>query len=101
MLFGLVLIAINIQPALEQISLYLLLFWERKSMRTLLKKNMIAHRQKNKLTAIIYALSLGCVIFLLTSSNLQFRLLTGSSVNAGADIELQGLCVDAHYAKYE
>ena len=50
--------------------MYLLLFWESSSMRTVLKKNMITHRRKNRLTAIIYALSLGSIIFLLTSASL-------------------------------
>ena len=78
MLLGLVIISINLQPALEQLLLLLLLFWEKKSMRSVLKKNMISHRQKNKLTAIIYALSLGSIIFLLTAANLQINLIVGS-----------------------
>ena len=78
MLLGLVIISINLQPALEQLLLLLLLFWENKSMRSVLKKNMISHRQKNRLTAIIYALSLGSIIFLLTAANLQINLIVGS-----------------------
>jgi len=78
MLLGLVIISINLQPALEQLLLLLLLFWENKSMRSVLKKNMISHRQKNRLTAIIYALSLGSIIFLLTAANLQIGLIVGS-----------------------
>ena len=76
MLFGLVLIAINLQPMIEQAMLYLLLFWERKSMRAVLKKNLTAHKRKNRLTAIIYALSLGCIIFLLTAVNMQMHFIT-------------------------
>ena len=76
MLFGLVLIAINLQPTVERLLLYLLLFWEKKSMRAVLKKNLTAHKMKNRLTAIIYALSLGCIIFLLTSVNMQMHFIT-------------------------
>ena len=79
MLLGLVLFSVNLQSALEFVLLYLLLFWERSSMRSILKKNLIAHKSKNKLTAIIYALSLGCIIFLLTSANLQINLISGIS----------------------
>ena len=77
MLVGLVLVASNLQPALEYVLMYLMLFWEQKSMRTLIRKNMIAHRKKNRLTAIIYALSLGCIIFILTSANLEVNLILG------------------------
>ena len=70
MLLGLVLFAINLQSSMELALLYILLFWEKRSMRMVLRKNLVAHKRKNKLTAIIYALSLGCIIFLLTSANL-------------------------------
>ena len=70
MLLGLVLVSVNLQGALEHALMHLLLFWESKSMKMLLRKNMIAHKRKNQLTAIIYALTLGCIIFLLTSANL-------------------------------
>ena len=69
-LLGLILLAVNLQPVLEKILLYVFLFWEKKSMRTVLKKNLVSHKEKNMLTAVIYALSLGSVIFLLTSLNL-------------------------------
>lgn len=39
-------------------------------MRALLKKNMMAHKATNKITSIIYALTLGCVIFLCVAVNL-------------------------------
>ena len=79
MLLGLVLIAVNVQSTLEQFLLTILLFWEKKSMRTVLRKNMITHNKKNKLTAIIFALSLGCIIFLLTSASLQINLINSTS----------------------
>ena len=70
LLLGLVLITVNLQGAIELVLLYVLLFWETKAMKTMLQKNMKAHRRKNMLTAIIYALTLGCIVFLLTSANL-------------------------------
>ena len=73
LLLGLVLISVNLQGALEYLLMHLLLFWETRAMKTLLRKNMIVHKQKNRLTAIIYALTLGCIIFLLTSANLQIE----------------------------
>ena len=70
LLLGLVLISVNLQGIVEFFLMHLLLFWETKAMKTLLRKNMLAHKRKNRLTAIIYALTLGCIIFLLTSANL-------------------------------
>ena len=90
LLLGLVLIAVNLQSALEKLLLYLLLFWESKAMKTVLAKNMGAHKNKNKLTAIIYALTLGCIIFLLTSANLQIATITAISKMTEADIIVEG-----------
>ena len=67
MLFGVTILVTNLQSILETILLYLMLFLETSSMRTLIKKNLIAHRQRNKLTQIIYSLTLGSIIFLLVS----------------------------------
>lgn len=70
LILGLTLLAANLRGFIEIITTYVLFFWERKSMRALLKKNLIAHKHTNKLTSIIYALTLGCVIFLCVALNL-------------------------------
>jgi len=71
MILGLVLLAFNFQKVFEVCLTYLLFFWERKSMRLLIMKNLNLHRQKNKMTAIIYSLTLGTIIFILVTLNLQ------------------------------
>lgn len=71
MIFGLAMFANTLQGLLEYIFVYVFFFWEKESMRTLLLKNLSTHKQKNRLTALIYSLSLGCIIFLLVSANLQ------------------------------
>ena len=81
--------------------LYVLLFWEKSSMRTLLRKNLIAHKRKNKLTAIIYSLSLGSIIFLLTSANLQIKVISSFGAKASADIIINGKRGKVTNAKYE
>ena len=91
LLLGLVILAVNLQGALEFVLMHILLFWETKSMKTLLRKNMVSHRRKNKLTAIIYALTLGCIIFLLTSANLQIETINQVDTIEGADIEIINL----------
>ena len=89
LLLGLVLITINMQSFLELVLMHVFLFWESASMKALLKKNMTAHKRKNKLTAIIYALTLGCIIFLLTSANLQIQTINQLEVSQGVDILIQ------------
>jgi len=71
MLAGLTLFVTNLQGILEIIFVYVFFFWERESMRVLLKKNLASHKQRNYLTSIIYALTLGCIIFLLVTASLQ------------------------------
>ena len=90
LLLGLVLFSVNLQGALERTLLHLLLFWEKKSMKILLAQNIIAHKRTNQLTAIIYALTLGCIIFLLTSASLQIETINTLDTIDGADIVVEG-----------
>ena len=50
---------------------------------------MIVHKKKNKLTAIIFALTLGCIIFLLTSANLQIETIATATLETDADIVIE------------
>ena len=89
LILGLTLLAANLRGFVEVIVTYLLLFWEKKSMRALIKKNLVAHKHTNKLTSIIYALTLGCVIFLCVALNLVIKTTSGKSSWNGADIIVQ------------
>ena len=44
LIFGLTLLVANLRGFLETLVVYLLFFWEKKSMRALLKKNITAHK---------------------------------------------------------
>jgi FtsH-binding integral membrane protein len=55
----------------ELFFVYTMLFFETKSMKLLIIKNLTAHREANKLTSIIYSLTLGCIIFIIVAANLQ------------------------------
>ena len=101
LLLGLVLVSVNLQGALEKLLLYVLLFWETKSMKILIQKNQTAHKKKNKLTSIIYALTLGCIIFLLTSANLQVETISQFSLDGDADIIIYGHDVTVDEAEDE
>jgi hypothetical protein len=65
MITGLTLIAFNLQKMVEGVIVYTLLFWERASMKILILKNLCAHRESNKMTSIIYSLTLGCIILII------------------------------------
>jgi len=55
---------------LELFVVNVFLFLERQSMKLMILKNLIAHRESNKLTAIIYSLTLGSIIFVVVAANL-------------------------------
>ena len=86
LILGLTLLTANLRRPLETFFVYLLLFWERKSMRAILKKNLMAHKGTNKLTSIIYALTLGCVLFLCVSLNLLLRSVSSYGLMPDSDI---------------
>ena len=86
MMVGLTLLATNLQGILEIILLYVFFWWERQSMRNLLRKNLGAHKQRNYLTSIIYALTLGCIIFLLVTANLEIQSIMSQNTIENANI---------------
>ena len=94
MLFGLTLLAMNFLGILETLLIKLLLFWESKSMKAMLYKNLIAHKQRNLLTSIIYSLTLGSIIFLVVSANLQLQQITDLNTIENADIAIGDFSLD-------
>jgi len=73
MLFGLSLLAFNVQRFLEIILTYVFLCYEKNSMKMMVMKNLEAHKMRNKMTSIIYSIALGFIIFLIVSYNLQMK----------------------------
>lgn len=90
LIFGLTLITVNFRGFLEYILVYVLLFWERSSMRVLLRKNLIAHKRTNQLTSIIYALTLGTIIFLIVAARIETQLLNSFALIDGVDLVVTG-----------
>jgi hypothetical protein len=70
-LLGLIMFAVNAQKLMESLMLRVLLFWEAASMRVLIRNNLKAHSQKNKLTSTVFSMAIGFLIFLMV----QYRLL--------------------------
>jgi hypothetical protein len=56
--------SLKLQRGLEIALTHFCLFYEKKSMRSMVLKNLVANRERNKMTAIIYSLGLGFIIFL-------------------------------------
>jgi hypothetical protein len=70
MFLGLVILAMNVQRMLEILLTYVVLCCEKKSMKKLVLNNLTAHKMRNKLTAIIYSLSIGFTIFMIVAYKL-------------------------------
>ena len=91
MLLGITLLVSNLQAFVEILLVYILLFWEKSSIRLLIRKNLIAHRKRNKLSSLIYSVTLGAVIFLIVASTLTLKQVSADSNQfSEADIYLQG-----------
>ncbi len=73
MLFGLTLLSFNLQRLLEICLTHVFLIYEKSSMKSLVLKNLTAHKMRNKMTSIIFSLAIGFIIFLIVSYNLQIR----------------------------
>lgn len=71
MFVGMVLLALNLQRVLEILMVYLFLFYELTSTRMLVLKNLIAHKPRNRMTVCIYAMSIGFLIMIVVSYNLE------------------------------
>ncbi len=72
---------------LEFLMVKILFFWEQKSIQILILKNLTAHKMRNQLTAIIYSLTLSCLIFLVVMLNIQMIILaTSTDLRVAADV---------------
>ena len=93
MLLGLVMLSLNLQPVLEKGLVWIffksLLVWESTSMPTLVVKNLVAHRMRNRKTSIMYATALGFIIFMTTAIRIELQSLMFSQMRKfGADLQL-------------
>ena len=73
MLVGLSLLAYNLQRFLEIFFTHVFLFFEKKSMKKMVISNLATHNVRNKMTSIIYSISIGCAIYLIMSLHLEIR----------------------------
>eukprot|EP01127_Copromyxa_protea_P020193 TRINITY_DN670_c0_g1_i2.p1 TRINITY_DN670_c0_g1~~TRINITY_DN670_c0_g1_i2.p1 ORF type:complete len:653 (-),score=97.63 TRINITY_DN670_c0_g1_i2:3-1961(-) len=73
MLLGMVLLCLNLQRFVETGLIKIFFFWENRALRSVLSKNLVAHRDRNQKTSIMYALSLGFIIFVSIAASLQIE----------------------------
>lgn len=91
MLGGLVLLSINFERVVETAVCHLFLFWEQASVFHLISKNLVAHRPRNRKTTLMYALSLGFILFITVAFNIQLRSIEyGSLMTLGGDARYRG-----------
>ena len=88
LILGLTILMNNLQGASEFMLSHLFLFWEKRATRVVLIKNLSSHKASNKLTSIIYALALGCIIFLLVAADLQVQQLAALTTIPNSDITI-------------
>eukprot|EP01064_Diplonema_japonicum_P037734 TRINITY_DN893_c0_g1_i1.p1 TRINITY_DN893_c0_g1~~TRINITY_DN893_c0_g1_i1.p1 ORF type:complete len:1078 (+),score=231.55 TRINITY_DN893_c0_g1_i1:88-3321(+) len=73
MLFGLILLSLNFEHILEKTLTTVFFFWHNYAVRQLILKNLVSHRQRNRKTTLMYAASLGFIIWINVSWSLQIE----------------------------
>eukprot|EP00835_Amoeboradix_gromovi_P004255 NODE_321_length_11054_cov_0.461524.p1 type:complete len:965 gc:universal NODE_321_length_11054_cov_0.461524:755-3649(+) len=73
MLVGLTVLGTNFESIIQNMLLDLIFIFpiEKKSMKQLIGRNLLAHKQRNKKTTLIFAVALSFIIFLTVSGNIQ------------------------------
>jgi hypothetical protein len=64
MLCGLVFLALNAEHFLELVVMSLFFYWERRAITSVVLKNHVAHKLRNRKTTIMFALSLSFILFI-------------------------------------
>jgi hypothetical protein len=73
MLLGCVILSLNLSNILEKVVIYILLFWEKRAIRSLVLKNFVAHKLRNQKTTLMYAVCLAFIVFSSVSWEIQLR----------------------------
>lgn len=89
---GLILLSYNFQYLFEKYIVKLFLFWVDETESSLLLKNLSAHREKNRRSSIVYALSVAFVIFVSIGVQIQMQVLYNERMKAmgNSHIEIRG-----------
>lgn len=89
LLFGLIMLSLNFEHLVERLVVSLFFFWELRSIPQMVLKNLVAHRLRNRKTTIMYALSLGFVIFVTVAYTTELESAKATSIKSeGAPLTL-------------
>lgn len=89
-LFGCVMLSLTLEGLFSRAIATVFFFWERKAIRSLLSKNLVAHRLRNRKTIMMYSLSLAFIIFLSVSFSQQISSMqTTSEQSYGAPLGIE------------
>ncbi|KAJ9447459.1 hypothetical protein DIPPA_12994, partial [Diplonema papillatum] len=95
LLFGLILLALNFEHLLENFLTHVVLFWENYAVRQLILKNLVSHRNRNRKTTLMYATSLGFIIWINVSWALQIQSVEfGQKQKLGGSMLVEGDAYD-------
>jgi len=91
MLLGLVVLALNCSQLVEQLLLLVLFrWWENRAVCALVRKNLCAHRERNKHAAVMFSLATAFVVFLAVVASVQIQALEYTHQrNVGADMTIK------------
>jgi len=81
-LFGCVMLALTIEGIFSRFIAFLFFFWDKPAIRSLLNKNIVAHRLRNRKTILMYSISLSFIIFLSVSFSQQISMVKTTSEQA-------------------
>ncbi len=95
-LLGFVILSINIENLLQKLITNIIFFFSKNYIKSLIIKNLTAHRVKNRKTSLMYSLSIG--VFIMISVGLDILIQSTQKdiiMEIGSEIYLQ--CVDEQY----
>lgn len=88
MLIGLIIFTLNLEYLTQKFFTFIFFFWTSTYIRTLVIKNLIAHRLRNRKTSLMFSLSVGFFIMIsvgakleITSTNLRILSRRGAEIN--------------------
>lgn len=80
-LIGFILMGLNLQHLLERFVLFFTLsWWERRPIPEIVLKNLIAHKLRNRKTAVMYAFSLSFIFFVTVMISTQLSVMEMSNI---------------------
>jgi ABC-type antimicrobial peptide transport system permease subunit len=92
MLLGLILLTLNMEFIFQKFITYTLFLWTKSHIKIIILKNLSAHRIRNRLTSIMYSLSIGFFIMILVGADIILKSLELETLSRkGSYVHLQNV----------